>query len=232
MYWRNVSSRGLGKAVVRAGLDEEGKPNLRFHDLRHTYASMLIGQGEDVTYVASQMGHPRRSPWTCTRGCSTGRRGHRRRRRGWSQRTGSYSVQRRTGRLGRSLRCGRCGDDLRRSRHGRGVTCRDRAAVQAVARARAGRIRLESRWKGLESPWKGEVAAGGERRLRRRGESDSVRRNRPQVAARGERRARSTSWGSLVRAQYRPSHEGPAKGGLFRSWQRRPTQPTRPLNRH
>jgi integrase len=58
MYWRNVSSRGLGKAVVRAGLDEEGKPNLRFHDLRHTYASMLIGQGEDVTYVASQLGHP------------------------------------------------------------------------------------------------------------------------------------------------------------------------------
>jgi hypothetical protein len=25
--------------------------------LRHTYASMLIGQGEDVTYVAAQMGH-------------------------------------------------------------------------------------------------------------------------------------------------------------------------------
>jgi integrase len=57
MYWRNVSARGLGKAVVRAGLDEEGKPSLRFHDLRHTYASMLIGQGEDVTYVAAQMGH-------------------------------------------------------------------------------------------------------------------------------------------------------------------------------
>jgi integrase len=57
MYYRNVSARGLGKAVERAGLDEDGKPSLRFHDLHHTYASMLIGQGEDVTYVAAQMGH-------------------------------------------------------------------------------------------------------------------------------------------------------------------------------
>jgi integrase len=70
MYWRNVTSRGMEKAAVRAGLiasrdvrrklREEGgdrRPGLRFHDLRHTFASMLIGAGEDVTYVASQMGH-------------------------------------------------------------------------------------------------------------------------------------------------------------------------------
>jgi integrase len=70
MYWRNVSARGLEKAAERAGLiatraerkkirDEggDGRPGLRFHDLRHTYASMLIGQGEDATYVAAQMGH-------------------------------------------------------------------------------------------------------------------------------------------------------------------------------
>src|SRR5262249_28286908 len=57
LYWRNASARGLGKAVERAALHEEGKPSLRFHDLRHTYASLLTGQGEDVTYVAAQMGH-------------------------------------------------------------------------------------------------------------------------------------------------------------------------------
>jgi integrase len=70
MYWRNVASRGLEHAAVRSGLmpsaaerrklRSEGKEvptMLRFHDLRHTYASMCIGLGEDATYVASQMGH-------------------------------------------------------------------------------------------------------------------------------------------------------------------------------
>jgi integrase len=70
MYWRNVSSRGLELAAVRSGLmpsvterrqlRKDGKevPTLlRFHDLRHTFASMLIGQGLDVTYVSAQMGH-------------------------------------------------------------------------------------------------------------------------------------------------------------------------------
>jgi integrase len=70
MYWRNVSARGLEKAAVRAGLiatraerrkirdaGGDGRPGLRFHDLRHTFASMLIGQGGEVTYVAAQMGH-------------------------------------------------------------------------------------------------------------------------------------------------------------------------------
>jgi integrase len=56
---RNASRRGLAKAVERAGLTDPAKPNLRFHDLRHTYASILVGQGEDITYVAAQMGHSR-----------------------------------------------------------------------------------------------------------------------------------------------------------------------------
>ena len=70
MYRRNVTARGMEKAAVRAGLiasreerrkireaGGDGRPGLRFHDLRLCYASIPIGRGEDVTYVAAQMGH-------------------------------------------------------------------------------------------------------------------------------------------------------------------------------
>jgi len=30
---------------------------LRFHDLRHTFASLLIAQGENVVWVSRQLGH-------------------------------------------------------------------------------------------------------------------------------------------------------------------------------
>ena len=30
---------------------------MRFHDLRHTYASLLIDQGEHPKYIQDQMGH-------------------------------------------------------------------------------------------------------------------------------------------------------------------------------
>jgi integrase len=30
---------------------------LRFHDLRHTYASLLIEQGENIKYIQNQLGH-------------------------------------------------------------------------------------------------------------------------------------------------------------------------------
>ena len=30
---------------------------IRFHDLRHTYASLLIEQGENIKYIQSQLGH-------------------------------------------------------------------------------------------------------------------------------------------------------------------------------
>ncbi len=43
---------GLGKALERACVD-----HIRLHDLRHTFASILIGEGMDVTFVADQLGH-------------------------------------------------------------------------------------------------------------------------------------------------------------------------------
>jgi Phage integrase family len=39
---RNVSRRCLGRAAQIAGLNDDGWPPLRFHDLRHTVASHLI----------------------------------------------------------------------------------------------------------------------------------------------------------------------------------------------
>lgn len=44
--------REFARAVQAAGL---GK--LRFHDLRHTYGSVKIEQGENIYYVQRQMGH-------------------------------------------------------------------------------------------------------------------------------------------------------------------------------
>ncbi len=34
-----------------------GIKKIRFHDLRHTYASLLIEQGENIKYIQSQLGH-------------------------------------------------------------------------------------------------------------------------------------------------------------------------------
>ena len=48
----NVVSRYFNPAL-KAG--ELGK--VRFHDLRHTYASLLIEQGENIKYIQSQLGH-------------------------------------------------------------------------------------------------------------------------------------------------------------------------------
>jgi integrase len=49
---RNFAKRQFQVAVKAAGL---GK--LRFHDLRHTFGSLKIQQGENIKYVQVQMGH-------------------------------------------------------------------------------------------------------------------------------------------------------------------------------
>lgn len=57
IYYRNVTRQGLAVAVDRAGIDHEPQPKLRFHDLRHTYTSLLIAQGLSLPFVSRQLGH-------------------------------------------------------------------------------------------------------------------------------------------------------------------------------
>ena len=45
---RHVFTRMLEKAELR---------QIRVHDLRHTFASLLLQQGESVVYVKEQLGH-------------------------------------------------------------------------------------------------------------------------------------------------------------------------------
>jgi hypothetical protein len=45
---RHVFTRLLTKATLR---------HMRIHDLRHTFASLLLQQGESVVYVKEQLGH-------------------------------------------------------------------------------------------------------------------------------------------------------------------------------
>ena len=42
-------------------LDDAKLPRVRFHDLRHTFACLLIEQGENIKYIQSQMGHSKPS---------------------------------------------------------------------------------------------------------------------------------------------------------------------------
>jgi integrase len=51
--WNNFRRRFWKAALWKAGLD----PAVRFHDLRHSHASMLINAGEPVTVVQHRLGH-------------------------------------------------------------------------------------------------------------------------------------------------------------------------------
>jgi len=50
---RNFYRRHFKPAVIRAGLP----PDLRFHDLRHTCAALLIAQGAHPKEIQERMGH-------------------------------------------------------------------------------------------------------------------------------------------------------------------------------
>ena len=57
MHPDTVRRFGLHPTVKAAGIDTPGKPRLRFHDLRHTFASLLIAQGVNVAFASRQLGH-------------------------------------------------------------------------------------------------------------------------------------------------------------------------------
>ncbi len=48
----NLRHRIFYKALARAGLRR-----IRLHDLRHTFASLLIQNGESLAYIRDQLGH-------------------------------------------------------------------------------------------------------------------------------------------------------------------------------
>jgi len=48
-----IGKRGLASAVKNAGI----KKNIRVHDLRHTFATLLISQKETLKFIQQQMGH-------------------------------------------------------------------------------------------------------------------------------------------------------------------------------
>ncbi len=48
----NIKRRYFKTVLKKAGLR-----SIRFHDLRHTYASLLLSKGEPVLYVSNQLGH-------------------------------------------------------------------------------------------------------------------------------------------------------------------------------
>jgi integrase len=56
LHYRNTVRRGFEPACRAAGIE-----GLRWHDLRHTYASLLVEQGEDVAWLSRQLGHARPS---------------------------------------------------------------------------------------------------------------------------------------------------------------------------
>ena len=52
-----IDHHNLVNRYFKPALKAAGLPQLRFHDLRHTYASLLIEQGENIKYIQSQLGH-------------------------------------------------------------------------------------------------------------------------------------------------------------------------------
>jgi len=48
----NLIKRKFDLALKKAGIER-----IRFHDLRHTYASLMFEQGENIKYIQTQLGH-------------------------------------------------------------------------------------------------------------------------------------------------------------------------------
>ena len=53
MIPHNITKRPIEKYLVRAGLSRD----IRFHDLRHTAAALLLASGVNVKVVSEMLGH-------------------------------------------------------------------------------------------------------------------------------------------------------------------------------
>ncbi len=52
-----INHNNLVNRHFNPALEDAELPKIRFHDLRHTYASLLIEQGENIKYIQTQLGH-------------------------------------------------------------------------------------------------------------------------------------------------------------------------------
>ncbi len=52
-----IDHRKLAKNHFKPALKKAGIPKTKYHNLRHTFASLLIEQGENIKYIQSQLGH-------------------------------------------------------------------------------------------------------------------------------------------------------------------------------
>ena len=52
-----MNCSNMVQRYFQKGLRDAKIPRIRFHDLRHTYASLLLQQGENIKYIQSQLGH-------------------------------------------------------------------------------------------------------------------------------------------------------------------------------
>jgi integrase len=54
---RPIESTNLVRRSFRSVLNRAGLPRMRFHDLRHTYATLALGQGVHPKVVSDALGH-------------------------------------------------------------------------------------------------------------------------------------------------------------------------------
>ncbi len=54
---RPLDQNNLRNRIFYRVLDSAGLRRVRFHDLRHSFASLLLQQGESLAYVKEQLGH-------------------------------------------------------------------------------------------------------------------------------------------------------------------------------
>ena len=52
-----ISRHDIVKEPFKRALKAAGLPNIRFHDLRHTFATLMISQGENIKFIQHQLGH-------------------------------------------------------------------------------------------------------------------------------------------------------------------------------